>query len=293
MTKPATITDLKTQKATQVDLLTNDIETARRSKVVLLNLVDDQSARAVDGVNSFVLFDEEDHGIEDTAMGTKQNDLSGGVLPTTLEINQFKTVPGYFKHVLGEHSRINWVQNFVNSAPMVAILAVEKAAIAALRGIGATNYIQMTGTNLAGEANSVPSKADYVAALDVLCNTLKLDAEELRSIGNQADKYELAAIFGLYDSAATSALGDIAKSKGFIREVMGVPHFATHEIQKKEHIIFHEKAVSYAIRRVADLKFQGMASEGQDYYGVNVSYGVVARQDNRAVVMQSGATYVE
>jgi hypothetical protein len=294
MATPTSIADLKTQKATQVDLLTDDVESARRSQVVLLNLIDNQSARAIEGVDSFVLFDEEDHGIEDTKTdGTEQSNLKGGVVPTTLAIDKFRTVPGYFYYKLGEHSRINWIANFVNSAPGVAILDVERAAIAALRAIGATagHYVQMTGTNLAGTANSVPSLADYKAALKILITDKKLNSAGLRSIGSQIDSVELPAIFGAYDPAASGALGDLAKTKGFIREVLGVPHYASQEIEEKEHIIFHEKAVSYAIRNMANLTFEGQASKSRDYYGVAISYGVVARQDKRAVVMQSGATY--
>jgi hypothetical protein len=294
MTKPASIADLKTQKVTEVDLFSGDIETARRSKVVLLNLIDDQSARALPGVTSFVLFDEEDHGIEDTTVnGTAQSDLSGGMLPTTLEINKFRSVPGYFKYVLGETSRVNWVQGFVSAAPMIAILDVEKAAIAALRGIGATagKFRQLSGTDSGGIANMVPTVSDYAFAIKELTETMKLDINEIRTISSQSLALELPTVFGLYDKEATSALGDLAKTKGFIREIMGVPHFASLEVPAAEHIFFHRRAVSYAIRTMAQLVFQGMASSSQDYYGVNISYGVVARQDNRAVVMQSGATF--
>ena len=294
MTKPANIADLKTQKATEVDLFSGDIEDARREKTVLLNLIDDQSARALPGVDSFVLFDLEDAQAEDTKTnGTAQSDLSGGALPTTLAINEFKTVPGYFKYVLGEHSRINWVTAFIQQAPKVAVLEVEKAAIAALRGIGANSghYVQLGGANANGAPNSVPTVANYETALNKLVQEMKLDATEIMSIGSEIGKYSLPTIFGLYDRDASSALGDLAKSKGFVREILGIPHFASLLIWPKEHIIFHKRAVAYAIRTKAQLDFQGLASQAQDYYGVRISYGVIARQDNRAVVMQDGAAF--
>lgn len=293
MGKPNSQADLAAQKANTVDLFTGDIEDARRKKVVLLNLIDDQSKRALPGVESFVLHDLEDCGAEDTKTdGSKQSDLSGGSLPTTLKIDKFKTVPAYFKYVFGESSRIDWVKAFLMQAPKVAILEVEKAAVAALRGIGATagRYIQLGGTNSQGVANSVPTRANYVAALKIL-NDMDFDTEELRSIGSTTGQYELPDIFGLYDPAATSALGDTAKLKGFLREIMSVPHFVSGLIRNYEHIIFHPRAVAWAIRTQATLKFQGLASESRDYYGVNISYGVVARQDARAVIMQNGAAF--
>ena len=294
MTKPASIADLKTQKATQVDLITGDIEQARLSKVVLLNLIDDQSARAVVGVDSFIVHDLEENGIEDTTVnGDAQSDLSGGALPTKMEINKFRTVPTYFKYVLGEASRLNFVEAFLMSAPTTAILDVEKAAIVALRAIGnnAGHYRQLSGTNSQGVANTVPTVADYTKAIEKLIQEMKIDASELMTIGSEVGKYELANIFGLYDKEASAGLGDLAKMKGFSREIMGVPHFASHNMKTAEHVFFTRKSVSYAIRTVADLKFQSMASQSQDYYGVNISYGVVARQDNRAFVLQSGAAW--
>ena len=292
MAKPASIADLKSQKATQVDLFSGDIESAKRSEVVLLNLIDDQSQRALPGVDSFVLFDMEDHGIEDTKTdGTKQSDLSGGTKPTTLAINAFKTVPGYFKYVFGEHSRLNWVQEFVSNAPEVAILDVEKAAIAALRGIGAVNYRQLSGSSADGTANQVPDVDDMKYAITLLTKTKKLKKMNLRAIGDTGMSIELPNIFGLYDKEASSELGDLAKTKGYIREVLGVPFFESQEMAAAEFIVFERRAVAYAIRTMAELRFQAIASESQDYYGINISYGVVARQDNRAVVMQAGAAY--
>lgn len=293
MTAPANQADLETQKLTVVNLPTGEVEAAKKSKVVLLNLIDDQSARALPGVTSFVIHDAEEDGIEDTKTdGNEQSsNLGGGFLPTTMVINKDRTIPKYFYYSLGEASRLSFVSTFVESAPATAIIDVEKAAIAALRAIGATNYRQMTGTDMDGSANSVPSKADYKYALGILCNDKNLDLDNLRSIGSVTDKVELPAIFGLYDAAASSELGDLAKSKGFVREIMGVPHFASSNMANKEHIIFEKKAVSYAIRNAANLRFEGQASKSRDYYGVQISYGVVARQDNRAVVMQSGLTY--
>lgn len=294
MSKPASIADLKTQKATQVDLVTGDFETARRSKVVLLNLIDDQSARAVAGLNSFVLHDMEDHGIEDTKTdGNAQTDLAGGSLPTTLVIDQDKTVPAYFYYKLGESSRLNWEDEFLMSAPNVAVLSVEKAAMVALRAIGgnAGHYRQLSGTNSSGVANSVPTVADYTAAIEKLVQEMKIDASELMSIGSEVGKYELSNIFGLYDKEASSGLGDLAKSKGFVREIMGVPHFASHECKTMEHIFFTRKSVAFAIRTAAEVRFQGEASKSRDYYGIRISYGVVARQDNRAFVLQNGPAF--
>lgn len=294
MGAPTSQADLASQKAKTIDLATGDIEAARRAKVVLLSLIDDQSKRATAGVESFVLHDLEDIGAEDTKTdGTRQSNLAGGAIPTTLKIDQFKTVPGYFKYVLGESSRIDWVSAFVSAAPEVAILEVEKAAIAALRGIGATagHYIQLGGANSNGEANSVPTIANYSKAIEKLIQEMELDPSEILSIGSEVGKYELPAVFGLYDAVASSALGDLAKQKGFVSEIMGIPHFSSLLIRNKEHIIFHKRAVSWAIRTQAMLDFQGLASESQDYYGVRISYGVVARQDKRAVVMQSGAAF--
>ena len=293
MSKPASQADLVTQRATDVYLNTGDIEQARRSKVVLLNLIDDQSRFAVDGVQSFTLQDLEDISAEDTKTdGTAQSDLSGGTLPTTLTIDKFKTVPAYFKYVLGESSRINWVENFLNAAPEVAVLEVEKAAIAALRGIGATNYIRLGGTASDGTVNAVPTVANYTAALKILVQDKKLNPADIRSIGSFVGQYELPSLFGYYNSTATGADAEFAKLNGFIRMIMGVPNFASHEIRTKEHIIFHKRAVAYAIRTKAKLVFQAIGSQSQDYYGVNISYGVVARQDKRAVVMQDGAAFV-
>lgn len=292
MSRPASQANLVSQKATDVDLMTKDIESARRSKVVLLNLIDDQSEYALPGVNSFVVQDLDDLGAEDTKIdGTPQSDLSGGTTPTILTINAFKTVPGYFSYVLGEISRINWVEKFIENAPEVAVLQVEKAAVAALRGIGATNYIRLGGAAADGTANSVPTIANYIAALKVLVQDKKLEPSDIRSIGSHVGQYELPNIFGLYTANASGADAEFAKLNGFVRMVMGVPNFASHEIRQKEHIIFHKKAVSFAIRTKAQLVFQAMGSQNRDYYGVNVSYGVVARQDARAVVMQDGATF--
>lgn len=295
MAKPASIADLKAQKVTEVDLFSGDIEAARESQVVLLNLIDDQSARAKVGVDSFVLFDLESNGIEDTKTdGTEQSDLAGGALPTTLAINQDKTVPGYFYYKLGEHSRLDWVKAFVNGAPTTAILAVEQAAIAALRGIGANagKYKQLSGTNSAGTANTVPTVADYNFAIKELCETMKLRKAELRSIGSVSGAAELPNIFGAYDKEASGAMAEFAKMNGYVQKVLGIPHFSSEEMATNEHIIFHWRAVAYAIRTMAQLTFEGQASKSRDYYGVRISYGVVARQDNRAVVMQSGVAYV-
>ena len=296
MANPASIADLKTQKITTVDLFSGDVEAFRQDKVVLLNLLDDQSARAQVGVDSFILFDEEEQGIENMVdgQGSEQNDLGGGVLHTKLVINQFKTVPRYFSYMLGEASRIDFKRSFLAAAPTKAILAVEEAAYAALRGIGATagKYKQMSGTNTNGDANTVPTVADYVFALGHLVDEMKLDMTQIYSVSGHKLSMELPAIFGFYDKEATSALGDLAKSKGFVREIMDVPHFSAQVMSDNEHIIFHKRAVSYAIRTAAELHFESQKSKQRDYYGVNISYGVVARQDGRAVVMQSGSTYI-
>lgn len=292
MAKPASIANLQTQKATQVDLFSGDIEAAKKSEVVLLNLIDDQSARALQGVDSFVLFDMEANGIEDTSTdGSDQNDLSGGALPTTLTINNFKTVPGYFKYVFKEHSRLNWEEEFLKDAPSVAILNVEQAAIAALRGIGATNYRQLSGADMDGTANAVPSVADVKYGINLLTKTNKLKKMDLRAIGDTGMSIELPNVFGLYDKEASGALGDVAKTKGYVREILGVPFYESQEMAAKEFIIFERRAVAFAIRTMAELDFEKQASKAQDYYGVRISYGVIARQDNRAVVMQSGASY--
>ena len=297
MTKPASNADLQTQKATTVDLFTGDIEDARRNKVVLLNLLDDQSARAVGGVTSFVLHDMEDLGSEDTKQdGTAQSDLSGGVAPTTLAINAFKTVPAYFKYIIhgtSEDARIDFIGNFVQAAPSVAILNVEAAAIVALRAIGsvAGHYKQLSGANSAAVANAVPTVADYSSAISKLCVEKKLDQSELFSVGDDIMKLELPNLFGLYAKEATGPMGEMAKLNGYSNQMLGIPHFTSKGMLDKEIIVAHKRAVAWAIRSQANLIFESQGSKNQDYYGVNISYGVVARQDNRAFVMQNGVAW--
>lgn len=295
MTKPTTEANLQTQKAQTIDLFNGDIESARKRDVVLLNLLDDQSGSFTTGVASKVLHDMEDHSVEDTTMnGDAQSDLSGGAQVTTLAINTYRTIPAYFHYVIhGEASRIDFVSEFLTNAPMNALLEVESAAMVALRSIGSVSghYRQMSGTDSEGNANSVPTVADYKVAIAKLVKEKKFKKSELVSVSDSNLSLELNNIFGLYSAEASGAMGDMAKLNGYARQILGVPHYEADVCKEKELVIFQRRAVAWAIRNGASLGSEDQASRNRTYYGINISYGVVARQDSRAVVMQDGAAW--
>lgn len=294
MGKPANNADLQTQKATTVNMFTGEVEAARQSAIVLLNLLNNQSKYAKKGVTSFTVHDMEALGVEDTKDdGTDQNDLAGGAIPTTLVIDQAKTVPGYFYYLREEQSEIDWVKAFLEAAPTASLLKVEEAAMVALRAIGnvAGHYKQLSGTDSNGVANAVPTVGDYNTALAKLVREKKLKKVNLRSIGDSIMELELPAIFGLYNAEASGSMSEMAKMNGFVRGILGVPHFTVDVCKDKEFIVFDKTAVAWAIRTYAKLVTESQGSKNRNYYGVNISYGVVARQDNRAFIMQNGVAW--
>jgi len=293
MAKADSIADLKSAKQTQVDLVTSSLEAAKQSEVVFLGLIEDQSARAAQGVESFVLYDAVAPTIEATKIdGSEQSDLRGEVAPTTLSMDTYKTVPGYFQYILGENAKVGWVSSFLAEAPRVAILDVEGAAIDACIAIGAVagHYDQLNGANLLGTANAAMDKANMAFGLDKLCQSDKINKSKLKLCVSSTHAASLPdSMFGLYGADASAGMGDEAKKNGFIGGAMGVPVFASTVLDEKA-LLFSDKSVSFAIR-TESVDREDQPSKARDYYGIRISYGVVARSTNEAVVFGQAAAH--
>ena len=300
MAKPTSIDggapDLSTQKAHQLELIVQDVEDARIKQSAILSLTENRTPQFPAGVTSIVIHDMEAPGVEDTKFdGTEQADLAGGATPQTLTFDQFKTAPGYFYYVLGEASRISYLRSFLNMAPTVSLKTVTDGVINALRGIGATNYRQLSGTDLQGTANRVIDSTDISAGKDVV-RALSLSMSDTFIVCDEGMEDDLPTIFNLYSETATSVLGDRAKITGSIGVALGLPIFIerTEEFVRAVNaqcMIFHRSAASWAIRTAFTLDFEQQKSKARDYYGIRFSYGVNLRDGNRGLVLQDGVAF--
>ncbi len=301
MAKPTSISggapDIATQKTGHFELVLGDVENARFKKSPIAALTEDRSSQFPKGVNSVVIHDMEAPGIEDTKCdGSEQSDLAGGATPQTLSFDQYKSVPGYFYYKISEAERVSYLQSFLSSAPNVVAEDLTNAVISALRGIGASNYRQLSGTNLEGVANSVLDKSDVKAGKQVI-KDLKLDMSQTYAVCSENMEEDLPLMFDFYDAAASSSLGDEAKMEGFITKSLGLPIFIdgtdemTSGVITHQAFIFHRSAVSWAVRTNAVLDVEDQPSKARTYYGLRISYGVNRRSGDRGLVLQNTAAF--
>lgn len=304
MAKPTSIDggapSLVSQNATHTELIVNDVEQAKINQSAILSLTEDRTAQFPQGVTSIDIHDMEAPGVEDTKEdGSDQSDLGGGAVNQTLSFDQYKTVPTYFYYKHSEASRISYESAFLDAAPRKALQTVTDAVISALRSIGASNYRQLSGTDIQGNANRTIDATDINAGKDLL-RGLKLDMSQAYCLVDEGQEEDLPVMFDLYNSNATSQLGDLAKLQGSLGVALGLPMFIerTPIMQSgvnAQAFIFHKSAVSWAIRTVFELDTEDQPSKARTYWGVRFSYGVNVRGGtyaNRALVLQDGAAFV-
>lgn len=301
MAKPTSIDggapSLVSQNSTHTNLIVSDVEQAKINQSAVLSLTEDRTSQFPQGVTSIDIHDMEAPGSEDTKSdGTEQSDLAGGAIPQTLTFDQYKTVPGYFYYKFGEASRLSYEAAFVDAAPRVALQKVTDAVIAALRSIGATNYRQLSGTDLQGNANRTMDATDINAGKDII-RAAKLSMSEAYALSDEGQEEDLPVMFDLYNSNAVSSLGDLAKLEGSMGKALGLPMF----IERTEAMvsgailaqsfIFHKTAVSWAIRTAFVFDTEDQPSKARTYLGVRYSYGVNVRSGARGLVLQDTVAF--
>lgn len=301
MAKPTSIDggapSLVTQNTTHTNLIINDVEQAKINQSAVLSLTEDRTAQFPRGVTSVDIHDMDAPGVEDTKSdGTEQADLAGGSTPQTLTFDQYKTVPGYFYYKFTEAATISYQTAFLDSAPKVALQNVTDAVIASLRSIGATNYRQLSGTDLQGVANKTIDATDINAGKDII-RAAKLDMSQAYALVDEGQEEDLPVMFDLYNSNAVSQLGDLAKLSGSLGVALGLPMFIertaamTSGVITAQAFIFHKTAVSWAIRTVFELDQEEQKSKARTYWGVRFSYGVNLRTGSRGLVLQNTALF--
>jgi hypothetical protein len=301
MAKPTSIDggapSLVTQNATHTELIVNDVEQAKINQSAVLSLTEDRTAQFPRGVTSIDIHEMEAPGVEDTKEdGSEQSDLSGGATPQTLTFDQYKTVPGYFYYKHSEAATLSYQEAFLDSAPKVALQNITDSVIASLRSIGATNYRQLSGTDIQGNANSALDATDINAGKDII-RAAKLDMSQAYGLSDEGQEEDLPVMFDLYNSNATSQLGDLAKLSGSLGVALGLPMFIERTpamvsgVITAQSFIFHKTAVSWAIRTVFELDQEEQKSKARTYWGVRFSYGVNVRSGARGLVLQNTAAF--
>ena len=301
MAKPTSIDggapSLVSQNATHTELIVNDVEQAKINQSAVLSLTEDRTAQFPQGVTSIDIHEMEAPGVEDTKEdGSEQSDLAGGATPQTLTFDQYKTVPGYFYYKHSEAARLSYQGAFLDSAPKIALQNVTDAVIAGLRSIGATHYRQLSGTDLQGNANRTLDATDINAGKDII-RAAKLDMSQAYALNDEGQEEDLPVMFDLYNSNATSQLGDLAKLQGSLGVALGLPMFIERTPAMvsgaivAQSFIFHKTAVSWAIRTVFNLDTEDQPSKARTYWGVRFSYGVNVRSGARGLVLQDTVAF--
>lgn len=301
MAKPTSIDggapSLVSQNATHTQLIVSDVEQAKINQSAVLSLTEDRSSQFPQGVTSIDIHDMEAPGVEDTKEdGSEQSDLAGGASPQTLVFDQYKTVPGYFYYKHSEAARLSYRDAFLDSAPRKALQTVTDAVIAGLRSIGATNYRQLSGTDLQGNANRTIDSTDINAGKDII-RAAKLDMSQAYIMVDEGQEEDLPIMFDLYNSNAVSPLGDLAKLEGSMGRALGLPIFVERTPAmvsgaiNAQAFIFHRSAVSWALRTVFELDIEDQPSKARTYYGVRFSYGVNVRNGARGLVLQDTVAF--
>jgi len=301
MAKPTSIDggapSLVSQNATHTELIVNDVEQAKIKQSAILSLTEDRTAQFPQGVTSIDIHEMEAPGVEDTKEdGSEQSDLAGGASAQTLTFDQYKTVPGYFYYKHGEASRLSYQSAFLDSAPKKALENVTDAVIAGLRSIGATNYRQLSGTDIQGNANSTLDATDINAGKDIL-RAAKLDMSQAYGLVDEGQEEDLPVMFDLYNSNAVSRLGDLAKLTGSMGVALDLPLFIERTPAMvsgaitAQAFIFHKTSVSWAIRTAFVFDVEDQPSKARTYWGVRFSYGVNVRSGARGLVLQNTAAF--
>ena len=295
-TGAASLSYVKSVKAIEVELALNSTELKKQKDIVVLQMLENVSDKCVKGRESFYISLGRDlPGIEDTKINIgpdaeRQNNKRAGRGVQLFTVNKYKTVPGYFSDIVDKHMTIeSWVEKFLSDRHIVVAQHLEEQAVLTLRSIApntkkADPYIRLGASNMAAEANSVLSKANVKAGYLAMRAVQPWKKPELKLVISHEMADELPNIFNLYDEKASAGLGDQAKTNGFIGKILGFDVHVADYLNPKEAFMFHPSAVVFGLSQAATLSHQSIATENQEYFGLNIIYGIMARSDKRAVV---------